>query len=90
MSTNFHIYAVRDILILKTNKKEQQYKNFKCLQTPTSHTGTIMNSNNPIEAYEDWVVASSDAWLSEAHLHDLTEWIRGAKAEGFDIRWEAW
>jgi hypothetical protein len=90
MSTNFHIYAVRDILVIKTNKKEQQYKNFKCLQTPTSHTWIMMNSENPIEAYKEWVIASSDAWLSESHLMELTIWINLAKNEGFDIRWEAW
>lgn len=90
MSTNFHIFAVRDILVIKTNKKEQQYKNFKCFQTPTSVTWNLMKSKNPIEEYENWVLTASEDCFAEAHLLDLSEWIKVAEDEGYDILWEAW
>lgn len=90
MSTNFHIYGVREIVVVKTGKTEKQYISFKTLQTPTKKTWIMMNAKNPIETYSKWVKEHKDPWVVEFHLIDLKEWLNGAKNDGYEVRWEAW
>lgn len=55
MSKNICIYGVREILVIKTEKTENQYVWFNCQQTPTVVTNKILASDDPIEAYVKWV-----------------------------------
>lgn len=87
---NFRIFAVRDIFIPKINKTDKQYIDFYCLQPPASMIWNIMNNENPIDTYKDWVENSGifSGGVVENELLELNVWIESAKNEGFDIRWE--
>jgi hypothetical protein len=56
MSTNIHFIATREIKVIKTNKISIQEIRFNEWQTPTRVTREIMESNDPIEAYKDWIL----------------------------------
>lgn len=58
MSINFHIRAVRDIIVVKTGENETQTQVCSMLwQTPTIVTKAIMLCEEPIKAYCEWVLA---------------------------------
>ena len=60
MSTNFHIEATRQVQVLKTGKIETQRQYLEVWQTPTKETDVIMSSENPLQAYFDWVLSISE------------------------------
>ena len=56
MSTNIHWTAIREIKVIKTNRKSTQEIHFNELQTPTRVTWEIMASKDPAQTYKDWVL----------------------------------
>lgn len=56
MSMNVHIVGEREILIPSINKKDIQRTSFNCLQTPTKVSYEILNSENCIQAYKEWIL----------------------------------
>ncbi len=59
MSTNIHFEAIRDILVIKTNKIEKQSIKFDTWQTPSAVTRSILEAGDSISAYKDWVMSQS-------------------------------
>jgi hypothetical protein len=58
MSINVHFLASREIYIPSVKKTEVQEIYFEqAWQTSTKETMTIKSSDNPIQAYTDWVLA---------------------------------
>lgn len=63
MSININIFAERKITFKKKNGKrssEMQSVSFDCWQTPTDVTNLIMASDNPLNAYIDFVRSRSN------------------------------
>ena len=65
MSMNISIKGIREIFVPTTNKKDTQYISFDCWQTPTSVSYNILNSDDPIEEYRQWVLRNSKPELEE-------------------------
>ncbi len=59
MSTNIHFKAIREIQVIKTGKIENQTMQFHEWQTDTTTTYKIMNSDDKIAAYKEWVLSIS-------------------------------
>lgn len=59
MSTNFYIYASRDCIAKKTGFEFTQTREIDVWQTPTGITREILASDNPLQAYKDWVLSVS-------------------------------
>lgn len=60
MSMNIAFVARRGIAVLKIGKLDvQEVWNNWVWQTPTEITYTIKNSDDPIQAYKDWVMTFS-------------------------------
>jgi hypothetical protein len=57
---NIHIAAEREIFIPKTGKTDKQRIYFDCWQTPTIVTREILQNENPIVAYIQWVSDNSN------------------------------
>ena len=55
MSTNFHIKAKRSIYIPSINWAEFQYKILHVWQTPSEVTRKLIEANDPLEAYFDYM-----------------------------------
>lgn len=55
MSMNVHIFAERDAIA--NNKKFIHTIEFNAVQIPTEDTRKIVASDNPIEAYKEWIIA---------------------------------
>ena len=60
MSMNIHISATREVTVNKTGKTSSQTVQFDCWQTPTSDSYEIMEKENPLEGYKEWVIARND------------------------------
>jgi hypothetical protein len=60
MSTNIHFYAKRDIIVKQNGKPDVQVKLIDVWQTSTEDTHKIIGSDNPIQAYIDWVLLNFD------------------------------
>lgn len=52
---NLHVTGYRTVIVEKTGKKDIQTINFSLNQTPTNTTRAILNSDDRIQAYKDWV-----------------------------------
>ena len=76
MSANIHFEAVRRIKVIKTGKVEDQTIFFDAVPTPTEMTHKIMDSDDPFQAYRDYVpelcqdyeepfYAEDDVWCDE-------------------------
>ncbi len=59
MSTNLHIKATREIIVKKTGAQRVQEVSVPIYQTPTRVTYKIMDSDDRLQAYFDWVKATS-------------------------------
>lgn len=60
MSTNIHINGTRTVQVLKTNKQCEQTIKFEPYQTPSKVTFEIMQSDDKVQTYKDWVMSVSD------------------------------
>lgn len=70
MSTNIHIYGKRDILVVRTQKLEVQTIKFKfAWQSSTADTRKIMQCEDKIQAYKDWIMSSQFAIDREEHVY---------------------
>lgn len=56
MSTNIHIRATRDVVVVKTGRVDTQEISFPVWQTPTAVTMMIKASADPLEAYKNWIL----------------------------------
>lgn len=59
MSTNFHICASRECTAKKTGEEFTQAEHIDVWQTHTRSTREILASDDPIQAYKDWVLSVS-------------------------------
>ena len=60
MSTNLHIFAEREIEVVKTGARQTQQVDYGFTwQTPTEVTKKIMQADNRKQAYIDWVLSIS-------------------------------
>jgi len=55
MSMNFHISAKREIFVPATNEYDYQYETLWVYQTPTKVTEQLIESENPLGSYIEWV-----------------------------------
>ena len=55
MSMNIHIFAIREVTVNKTGAISTQTIQFDCWQTPTKVSCDIIEEENPVEAYKQWV-----------------------------------
>lgn len=60
MSMNLHITAKLECVAVKTGEKVFKEESFDCWQTPTKVTYEILNSDNMLQAYKDWVLSISE------------------------------
>lgn len=56
MSTNIHIRATREVVVVKTGRTDAQEISFPVWQTPTAVTMMIKASADPLEAYKNWIL----------------------------------
>lgn len=71
MSINIHFMAERDIQVLKTKKVEKQIKYFDCVvQTPTEITRKIIASQDPFQAYREYVLSSCKDYIEPVYADD--------------------
>lgn len=56
MSTNIHFSATREIIVVKTGKRDTQQISFNEWQTPSEVTRQIMASPDREQAYKDWIL----------------------------------
>lgn len=70
MSMNVHIVGEREIFIPSVNKKDIQRVNFGCVQTPTKVSYEILNSENPIKEYKDWVLSRFEDEVEDVYADD--------------------
>lgn len=75
MSLNFHLRAIRDIIVVKTGEKETQTQVCSMLwQTPTIVTKAIMLCEEPVKAYCEWVLArGSDVTIDVFGDDDISQ-----------------
>lgn len=75
MSTNILIFATRKVVFKKPARVEVQKCIFNALQTPTVVTKKILASNNPVQAYADWVLTthSVDFVVNKYNKDDIFE-----------------
>jgi hypothetical protein len=60
MSINIHFKGERKVQVISTGKIETQTTKIPNVwQTPTEVTKEIMKSNDPVQAYIDWVMSQS-------------------------------
>ena len=88
MSTNLHIFAERRGTITWEDGTVEPYlarEKAPLWQTPTELTWKIMESDNPLEVYKQWVAAYDD---DDEHVQDLDAWL--AKHADWAIKYEAW
>lgn len=57
MSMNIHIIAFRKVYT-KSGRESEQSEFFNCYQTPTVVSEAILDSDNPIQAYKEWVLSN--------------------------------
>lgn len=55
MSTNLHVRGIRDITVNKTGEQSIQIIDFRLWQTPTKVTHKILESDDHLQAYIDWM-----------------------------------
>lgn len=75
MSTNLHIQAVREIIVVKTGVKTTQTQSISVWQTPTSVTFELIKAVDPLEAYFEWVRSVSRD--EEEEIFDLDDELIG-------------
>lgn len=59
MSMNIFVEATREIIVKKTDKESKQSQFVKVWQTPTNISYEIQKTENPLEAYCNWVNSST-------------------------------
>jgi hypothetical protein len=60
MSTNIHIYGIRQVMVIKTGKVIEQETQFSCWQTPTVVTEKIIehpHDKDRIQKYKSWILS---------------------------------
>jgi hypothetical protein len=57
MSMNIAFEATREIMVMKTRTTELQSQFFNVWQIPTEITYKIVDSDDPIQEYKDWVMS---------------------------------
>lgn len=70
MSMNFYISAKREILIVGTGETDYQWERFDVWQTPTNVSYSLLNSENPIESYINWVNERGKTLIREVPVYD--------------------
>lgn len=60
MSTNIHVYADREVIVVKTGKMVVQTIIGYVWQTPSNVTREILNSADRLEAYTKWILDQSE------------------------------
>lgn len=86
MSTNIHIYAERDIFVLKTKRNDVQTIKFDSVwQTPTIDTRKIMDSPDRIQAYKDWVMSRSCSVDHEEPVYADDDYFQEKEPVGVEI-----
>lgn len=70
MSTNIHIKASRQIIVVKTGKTDMQTVYFNQWQTPSVDTYAIMESKDPIQAYKDWALREQEDQVENVYAED--------------------
>lgn len=70
MSMNVHIVGEREIFIPSVNQKDVQRIRFDCIQTPTKDSYEIERSENPIQAYREWVLNRFEDEVENVYADD--------------------
>ena len=71
MSNNFHIF-VSDRLKSPNGVDNVIFReSFNCLQTPSKITKSILESDNPIQAYINWITENFNEYEKEDHFYDF-------------------
>lgn len=70
MSTNIHITATREVIVVKTGKRDYQTTYFEAWQTPTATTYAIMASPDRVQAYKDWALSMSEDREEDVYAED--------------------
>jgi hypothetical protein len=70
MSTNLHLYAKREILIVKTGKLDTQSIHYDLYQTPTKVTEKCLKSENILQTYFDYVMSISKDEVEDVYAED--------------------
>lgn len=71
MSINIHFEGTRDILVIKTGKQDVQSVFFREVwQTPTKVTDKILKSEDPFQAYRDWVLENQEDQTEPMYADD--------------------
>ena len=80
MSMNIHISATREVMVIKTRETSKQTIRFDCWQTPTDDSYEIIEKENPLEAYKEWVIAQND--VGTFPLYDKSDFFKKGEPIG--------
>lgn len=69
MSMNIYIEAKREVIVTATGEKDFQWKRFDAWQTPTNVSYAIVNSDNPLESYVNWVKEVGEELVCEIPVY---------------------
>jgi hypothetical protein len=70
MSMNIHITSTREIQVVRTGRIDQQSIRFDCWQTPTKDSYEIARSDDPIQAYKEWVRLGREPYEVDQYAED--------------------
>lgn len=71
MSTNLHIFAQREIEVVKTGSRQTQREYYRDVwQTPTRDTEKIMQAEDKKQAYIDWILSISEDEIVNVYAED--------------------
>ena len=97
MSMNIHFKATREIMVIKTGAIDTQSVYNSVWQTPTEVTYQIKGSEDPIQAYKDWVMtqegcvytdsvyAEDDIWCEREPIGTVTVDPRTQHLDEFEM-----
>lgn len=83
MSMNLHVHGKRDVTVNKTGKQSIQFVGFNLWQTPTMATRQILATDNPAQAYRDWV--NSDRYEYEEPVYADDDYLGEGEPIGTKI-----
>lgn len=70
MSMNIKFLGKREIQVVKTGEIDIQECYIDVIQTPTKVTYEILNSENPVKTYIDWVIETSQDEIEPRYSDD--------------------
>lgn len=70
MSTNIHIYGRRSIIVVKTQRIDEQEIKFSAWHTSTAETHNIMSHDDKVQTYKDYIMSRAYDQYVDVYAED--------------------